>query len=65
MGSENIETTHFCEERSNGVNPTKKDKYYAALKGDQNDPVEDEQLDEFQLFNQLKDKVLDFTTHAL
>jgi hypothetical protein len=55
--------------RTNGVNPSKEESIDAVWIGDTyfsaNLKVEDDELNDFQIFNQMKDEVLDFTSHAL
>jgi hypothetical protein len=55
--------------RTNGVNPTKEESIYAIQIGDAyfsvNLKVEDNELNDIPIFTQMKDEVLDFSSHAL
>ncbi len=55
--------------RTNGVNPTKEASIYAIQIGDTyfsvNLKVEDNELNDIPIFTQMKDEVLDFSSHAL
>jgi hypothetical protein len=54
--------------RTNGVNPTKKESINAIQTGDTfsiNMIMEDDELNDFPIFTQMKDEVFNFSSHAL